>query len=1128
MQLSSPAVTAGGSTLLDRRGQAYQPAVATWLKPFLALIFLAFALLSATGLYLLATRLLEVWTGRSHVTATWFWILLAHIGGGAVIILPFLFFGLTHWASARQRKNRRAVSLGKSLFFTGIIICVSGLALIQLHDNIKIPSDTVQRWIVYGIHVGSPVIGIILYVLHRRAGPDIKWGWGYGWGGAMAVMLAGTVYLHSHDPRNLPTPKEGDKYFHPSASRTKDGKFVSAETFMMDSYCMKCHEDIYNDHLHSAHKFSSFNNPAYLFSVRETRRVGLERDKSTRASRWCAGCHDPVPFFSGQFDDPNFDDVNNPTAHAGITCTVCHAMTHVNSAKGNGDYIIEEPLHYPFAKSDNKLLQYINNQMVKAKPDFHKQTFLKPFHKTAEFCSTCHKVSLPVELNHYKEFTRGQNHYDSYLLSGVSGHGVRSWYYPPEAKTNCAQCHMPLKPSNDFGSKDFDNTGIRKVHDHSFPGANTGLPWMLSLDKDRFNEGPHSVAGLRRAALVQADFLRGVDPEGKDRKLRIDLFAVKEGGNIDGLLHVLRPQLPRLKPGEKYLVEVVVRTVNVGHPFTQGTVDSNEIWVHFQAKQKEKIVGESGQMINKPTSKGEKRLPDVEGVDGERPFVVLDDRPVDPWAHFVNVLLLDKDGNRINRRNPQDIFTPLYNHQIPPGAGQLVHYVLDVPKLDAMPKNNEGKPEPIKLSTRLRYRKFDFEYMAIVHGKDGKPDESAVPGLPVVDLCEDSVLLPVEGGTDVPAQTSAIKPAWHRWNDYGIGNLNEGGPFEKKGNQLQALAAFKEVEKLGEAATDEVGKAAQGIGLLNQARVLEERGWLNNRAGQEGAVDVLKKLQACEPQPPWWTVAWVTARVNAQNGHLEAAIADLKKIRDPENQQRLRKFDFRLDYTVNNELADLYFRLSQNRAQDRQRRDELLNLAIETFETTLTVDPEDLDAQYGLFQIYDQMASSLKTRVKENPSANTEQLKQRIAAVLESDKLAIFKDGDASDQARIGAAQHLSNILVALGNPKLYMQKEAIWLPLAEKLRKEAGEVYRAESGQVRQAAALLLAHAHRILHALFKPDDDAIGKAESGYAAKIVQAGKVSDVHLAGERGSKDRVLYPTTEEQKEELRRRVLQKEK
>ncbi len=31
------------------------------------------------------------------------------------------------------------------------------------------------------------------------------------------------------------------------------------------------------------------------------------------------------------------------------------------------------------------MLQKVNELLVKAKPSFHKQTFLKPFHKTAEF-----------------------------------------------------------------------------------------------------------------------------------------------------------------------------------------------------------------------------------------------------------------------------------------------------------------------------------------------------------------------------------------------------------------------------------------------------------------------------------------------------------------------------------------------------------------------------------------------------------------------------------------------------------------------------------------------------------------------------------------------------------------------
>jgi hypothetical protein len=217
-------------------------------------------------------------------------------------------------------------------------------------------------------------------------------------------------------------------------ARTATGNFIPARTLMMDAYCLNCHQDAYQGWFHSAHHFSSFNNKPYLFSVRETRQVALKRDGNVKAARWCAGCHDVVPFFSGAFDNPNYDDVNHPTSQAGITCTACHAITHVNSTIGNADYTIDEPIHYPFAFSTNRFLQYVNQQLVKAKPEFHKKTFLKPFMRTAEFCSACHKVHIPSEVTKYKDFLRGQNHHDPFLLSAASGHGARSFYYPPVAQ----------------------------------------------------------------------------------------------------------------------------------------------------------------------------------------------------------------------------------------------------------------------------------------------------------------------------------------------------------------------------------------------------------------------------------------------------------------------------------------------------------------------------------------------------------------------------------------------------------------------------------------------------------------------------------------------------------------------
>ena len=68
---------------------------------------------------------------------------------------------------------------------------------------------------------------------------------------------------------------------------------------------------------------------------------------------------------------------------------------------------------------------------------------------------------------------------------------------------------MPLKESQDFGSKDFDETGKRKVHNHFFPAANTGLPHLLSLEPKH----AANADGFRKAVQTNADFLRGTDPK---------------------------------------------------------------------------------------------------------------------------------------------------------------------------------------------------------------------------------------------------------------------------------------------------------------------------------------------------------------------------------------------------------------------------------------------------------------------------------------------------------------------------------------------------------------------------------------------------------------------------------------
>jgi len=839
-----------------------------------------FALLGANSAYLSIITFLEWFNGETYQNYFYQFMFLAHLLLGLLIILPILFFGFFHIKNAWNRPNKRAAKVGYALFAISLVLLLSGLALMRLEGfEIKNPD---MRAAMYWAHVITPFLAVWLYVLHRLAGPKIKWKTGASWALAVGVVVILMVSLHTQDPRkwNIAGPKEGVKYFEPSLARTASGNFIPADTLMMDKYCKECHPDVYEGWFHSVHHFSSFNNEPYLFSISETRKKILERDGNVKASRWCAGCHDPVPFLSGAFDDPNFDMRNHPTAHAGITCTVCHAITNVNSTKGNADYTIEEPVHYPFAKSENTILKYINRQLVKAKPEFHNKTFLKPLHKTPEFCSTCHKVSIPFELNHYKDWLRGQNHYDNYHLSGVSGHGARSFYYPPKAVENCNKCHMPLKDSLDFGADFFagSDKGL-KIHDHLFLGANTGIAHIR-----------------KKPDIVKAhkEFL-------KDSVL-VDIFGIKEGGEVDGkLIAPIRPNIPSLVPGREYLLEVVVRTMQVGHLFSQGTVDSNEIWIDVALENGGKTIGRSGGL-------------------GEG-------REVDPWSHFLNVYMLDKNGNRIDRRNAQDIFTPLYDNQMPPGTGQVVHYRFKVPQ--------DAKGE-INVLVKLQYRKFDAKYMKYIYPE--KPEND----LPIVVISSDHVRFSVNGKKAL-GQAPA-KPVWQRWNDYGIGLLLKGNKGSEKGELIQAEGAFKQVEALGQAS-----------GPLNLSRVYIKEGRL------EEAVEALGRAVEADPPAPSWTVAWFNGVVNKQNGFLDKAIENFRGIIEDRSQEQIeRGFDFSQDYVVLNELGQTLFERAKMERANEAKRNEYLGRAIKRFEQTLKIDSENLTAHYNMALIHSLMRNEDK------------------------------------------------------------------------------------------------------------------------------------------------------------------------
>ncbi|MCA1799472.1 MAG: tetratricopeptide repeat protein [Xanthomonadaceae bacterium] len=854
-------------------------AVGPRLRILLVAVLVLFALLLVNSLYLGGVTFVEWQTGETYQDYTYQSMFLFHLAAGLLLVVPALVFIGLHMRNAWRRPNRRAVYAGLGLFGAVLLLLLSGILLVRF-DFFQVRSETV-RSIAYWLHVVIPLVCIWLFVLHRLAGPRIRWRSGLAVAGLGAAFAAGLVVLEAQDPRDWNRPGQyGEADFRPSLTRSATGNYIPAETMMMDGYCAGCHADVHEQWSNSVHRFASFNNPVYLFSVRNTRQMSLERDGDVQAARFCAGCHDLVPMLSGAFDDPDFDDVNHPTAHAGITCTSCHAITHVNSTRGNADFTIEEPIHYPFALSDNAALRWVNAQLIRAKPAFHARTFLKPLHRTPEFCSTCHKVHLPEHLNRYK-WLRGQNHYDSFLLSGVSGHGVTSFYYPPTARENCASCHMPHVASDDFGARIRAPGEPYTVSNHTFPAANTAIPQLVGL--------PDEVTAMHQ------EFLRGA--------VRVDLVALRAEGRIDGpLVGPIRPEVPPLSPGGEYLLQAVVRTVRMGHEFTQGTADSNEVWVEVEVAHDGRVIGRSG------------------GIEP-------DTHRVDPWSHFINVYMLDREGNHVNRRNPEDIFVPLYNHQIPPGAADVVHYRLQVPP------DLSGE---LTVTVRLNYRKFGVDLMSMVEGADFVRND-----LPITVIAEDRVTFPVGADAEPAIVEAPLVQQWERLNDYGIGALRK--PQRRQLRQAEEI--FTQVEALG-----------RGAGALNLARVYLEEGRLTE------AADALRRAAAFDDAPPW-SLTWFSGLLLFEQGRFEGALEAfeaLAETRFPE--ARRRGFDFSRDYRLLNRIGLTWLEIGRSRDDEDGRR-AAFTAARDSFHAALAEDPENAVAHYNLAQAYRRLGDEAATGV---------------------------------------------------------------------------------------------------------------------------------------------------------------------
>ncbi len=701
--------------------------------------------------------------------------------------------------------------------------------------------------------------------------------------------------------------------FFPSSAQVYGGQKIPSKFFMESDSCKRCHEDIYKQWNSSAHHFSSFNNQWYRKSIEY-----MQDTIGTKPSKWCGGCHDPAVLYAGKMDTPIKQFVHAPEAQAGLGCMMCHSIADVKSTMGQGDFYLEYPKLHELAASKSPLVRTLHDFMIKLNPEPHRRVFLKPFMKqqTAEFCSSCHKVHLDVPVNHYR-WIRGFNEYDNWQASGVSGEGARSFYYPPKPQ-QCADCHMPLEPSNDMGNI------AGKVHSHRFPAANTALPTanedaaQLKATEDFLTSGALTVdifalspasAPLRTGAMAQHElattFAVGEEAEAK----------ITPGSNGEAAAPVTAPvtaPLDRVQPavrrGDAVRVDVVVRTKRVGHFFPGGTVDAYDTWLELKG------VDDKGQTIFwsgmvEDNGKG----------------------PVEKGAHFYRSLQVDAHGNPINKRNAWATRAVVYVRLIPPGAADTVHFRMKIP---------EKTGSKITLTARLCYRKFawfntqfafagehdnsvskpvvataavtpDYDdtkmaFTASLHGVSAK--EEKIPDVPIVAVAENKVgldVLPANAQVPMP-KTQLAKEDWQRWNDYGIGLLLQG-------DLKAAQAAFEKVTEADPQNPDgwvNIGRAALQEGDVARAR------------------SVLEKALALSPNLA--RAHFFYAGVLRQEGNYDGAAEHLTKV----------LAQYPLDRVALNNLGRVLF--LQRKYAD----------AVKVLQQVLAVDPEDLQAHYNLMLCY--------------------------------------------------------------------------------------------------------------------------------------------------------------------------------
>jgi hypothetical protein len=388
--------------------------------------------------------------------------------------------------------------------------------------------------------------------------------------------------------------------------------------------CTPCHADVAAQWRKSAHAFASFNNPVYRVVVDKLR---AERGKGT--SQFCGGCHDVALLLDGaMLADIQPTDLR---AHAGITCRTCHGIAEAR-ADGNASWDLDlSPIPIPRDGDPDSVLR-------------HRARVGPATLRSAEMCSSCHKAFLDESTGNAHHLV-GQDDASPWARSAYAGSdGARIDADVPQK--DCRGCHMPrvLATHGDSGQK------RGTVASHLFLGGHT---WLAAM------QGDAELVEKARAFL--------------GNRVSLDIAGLR---HESGTNEIIAAASVALVGGERVVVDVALRNLDVGHRFPGGVMDAQGTWVEVLIEDRHgRRVAEAG--TNHEAS------------------------GADPTAHVLASYMAREDGTRLDVRETHEFRAGVFNNTIAPRDATVVGFGFVAPVDTAR--------YPLRVTARLRHRSRNLE-----------------------------------------------------------------------------------------------------------------------------------------------------------------------------------------------------------------------------------------------------------------------------------------------------------------------------------------------------------------------------------------------------------------------------------